>query len=322
MNKKSIVFWVSFLVSCCFAIAFFILKEEKLDLPIFIDPFDGFILIEENEVPGGKPDIKTTTKSSTKKTIKKVKMKTVAKTSYSKKLPIKTKVKTQNFKKETDNSIIQTKVVTETTTTIVEQYIKKSKIKKIISEIVTKVTTTVTTIEKTNGVIIQPIAANASTKEIIKKDSNIRILAARADEKILSAFEDLGFSVSIDSTVNYTGCFDARERKITMKNESSLSIYHELGHFVSFIAGNIDKTQTFSSIYQEEKVLYNSYNKSYVTQNASEYFAESIKDYILDKNTLRQNRPKTYNAIVEALNKITDDQIIRCKTVYSAIWTS
>lgn len=322
MNKKSIVFWVSFLVSCCFAIAFFILKEEKLDLPIFIDPFDGSILIEENEVPGGKPDIKTTTKSSIKKTIKKVKMKTAAKTSYSKKLPVKTKVKTQNFKKETDNSIIQTKVVTETITTTVEEYTKKSKIKKVISEIVTKVTTTITTTEKTNGVIIQPIAANANTKEIIKKDSNIRTLAARADEKILSAFEDLGFSVSIDSTVNYTGCFDARERKITMKNESSLSIYHELGHFVSFIAGNIDKTQTFSSIYQEEKVLYNSYNKSYVTQNASEYFAESIKDYILDKDTLRQNRPKTYNAVVEALNKITNDQIIRCKTVYSAVWTS
>ena len=249
-------------------------------------------------------------------------MKTAAKTSYSKKLPVKIKTKTKNFKKETDNFIIQTKVVTETTATIVEKYTKKSKIKKVVSEIVTKIITTITTTEKTDGIIIQPIAANANTKEIIKKDSNIRTLAPRADEKILSAFEDLGFSVSIDSTVNYTGCFDARERKITMKNESSLSIYHELGHFVSFIAGNIDKTQTFISIYQEEKILYNSYNKNYVTQNASEYFAESIKDYILNKDTLRKNRPKTYSAIVEALNKITKDQIIKYKKVYSSIWTS
>ena len=322
MNKKSIIFWISFLISCYFAVMFFMLRKEKLDLPIFIDPFDGSILIEENEIPGGKPDIKTTTKSSTKKTVKKVKMKTAAKTSYSKNLPIKTKTKTKNSKKETDNSIIQTKIVTETAIETTEQYTKKSKIKKIINKITTRITTTVTTTEKTDDIIIQPLAVNANTKEVIKKDSDIRALAARADEKILSAFEDLGFSVSIDSTVNYTGCFDARERKITIKNESSLSIYHELGHFVGFIAGNIDKTQTFSSIYQEEKTLYNSYNKSYVTQNASEYFAESIKDYILNKNTLQQNRPKTYNAIVETLNKITNDQIIRCKTVYSAIWTS
>ena len=99
-----------------------------------------------------------------------------------------------------------------------------------------------------------------------------------------------------------------------------MSIYHELGHFLAFLANNIDKSQNFSSIYEEEKKLYKSYNKNYVTQNASEYFAESVKDYYFNNKDLKINRPKTYDAIVSALNKITEEQIIKYKTIYSSIW--
>ncbi len=30
-------------------------------------------------------------------------------------------------------------------------------------------------------------------------------------------------------------------------------LYHELGHFLAFIAGNVDKTSGFQSIYTAEK---------------------------------------------------------------------
>ena len=60
------------------------------------------------------------------------------------------------------------------------------------------------------------------------------------------------------------------------------SVYHELGHFLAFIAGNADKTASFQSIFAAEKANVTAFNKAYVTQNASEYFAESVKDYILN----------------------------------------
>ena len=73
-RKKSIIFWVSFLICCCAGVVIFILNQKSIDLPIYIDPFDGSTLIEENEIPGGKQDIKTTTESSTRVENKKVKL--------------------------------------------------------------------------------------------------------------------------------------------------------------------------------------------------------------------------------------------------------
>ena len=42
------------------------------------------------------------------------------------------------------------------------------------------------------------------------------------------------------------------------------------------------------------------FNKAYVTQNASEYFAESVKDYILNNAALKSTRPQTYAAVQNA----------------------
>ena len=62
------------------------------------------------------------------------------------------------------------------------------------------------------------------------------------------------------------------------------------------------------------------YNKAYVLQNSSEYFAESFKNYTLDPNTLRAERPLTYSAIESALNNVTDAQVAKIKAVYRAVW--
>ena len=62
------------------------------------------------------------------------------------------------------------------------------------------------------------------------------------------------------------------------------------------------------------------FNKAYVTQNASEYFAESVKDYILNNASLKSSRPQTYAAVQNALNQITDAQIAKIQKIYGAFW--
>ena len=95
---------------------------------------------------------------------------------------------------------------------------------------------------------------------------------------------------------------------------------HELGHFLAFIAGNVDKTASFQSIFAAEKANVTAFNKAYVTQNASEYFAESVKDYILNNASLKSSRPQTYAAVQNALNQITDAQIAKIQKIYGAFW--
>ena len=58
------------------------------------------------------------------------------------------------------------------------------------------------------------------------------------------------------------------------------------------------------SIYNEEKENYTGGNKLYVTQNASEYFAESYRDYVTRSTELKTKRPKTYAYLTRVLNML------------------
>ena len=104
-----------------------------------------------------------------------------------------------------------------------------------------------------------------------------------------------------------------------MKKEDE-TIYHELGHFLAFISGNTDTTAAFQAVYNKEKSKYTGTNKSYVIQNSSEYFAESVKDYTLTASSLKSARPQTYSAVQAALKKVTTAQIKKLQVVYAAVW--
>ena len=134
-------------------------------------------------------------------------------------------------------------------------------------------------------------------------------VAPKANKKVRDAFNKLGFKIYINSTVkNYTGYFNARDRKITLI-ASDNTVYHELGPFLAFVVGNTDQTAAFKKIYN-----------AYVTQNASEYFAESFKDYTLNNSKLKSTRPKTYAAIKSALSKLTSAQIAKIQKIYGPLW--
>lgn len=283
------------------------------ELPSFTDPVMEVSLEGEETPLAAAP--KTTTKTTKKTSTKKVKLSWKAKKTYTKSLPTTTKTSTKNSKSSSQT----VKKVTTVKTAKKEKYTKKSNVK--------VVTTTVTTTVKTTTTPIQSVATSATVTKTTaaapakqgKYEVDVAALAPRMDSRVLNAYKTMGFKVYVDSSVSYAGYFDARSRSITMREESD-NIYHELGHFLAFISGNTDLTSSFKATYSQEMSKYTGYNKAYVTQNASEYYAESTRDYILSGANLRSTRPNTYSAIETSLNKVTDAQINKLMKMYASIW--
>lgn len=340
MKGKKLTEWLANkkVVSSCAAIALaaviggvslFSGAGETPEFPSYTDPIMETSIIEDETPLASQPKTTVKTTSSTKTIRKTVKLKKASKKSYTKKL--KTKTKVTNKTNKSGNTTVDTKTTVVTKATA--KYTKKSKKKVVTSKITTTVQTTTTqqvSIANETAVsttssgtsVSQATAAASSSQNQSKYEANVANVASVAgkmDNRVIAAYQQLGFKLVVDPSVNYSGYFDARSRSITMKQIDD-SVYHELGHFLAFIAGNVDKTASFQSIFAAEKANVTAFNKAYVTQNASEYFAESVKDYILNNASLKSTRPQTYAAVQNALNQITDAQIAKIQKIYGAFW--
>lgn len=283
------------------------------ELPEYTDPvMEG--TIEKEETPlAGTP--KTTTKTTKKTTKKNVTLAKAATKTYTETLP----TKTQTSTKTTKSSTATVKTVTTVKTATKEKYTKKSKVKVVTTTVTTTVKTTTTPLStaKTSEALTTASSGTAAKKG--KYEVSVTALAPKMDSRVLNAYQTMGFKVYVDSSVSYGGYFNARDRSITLREESD-NIYHELGHFLAFISGNTDQTSSFKGIYNQEKGQYVGYNKAYVTKDNAEYYAESTKDYMLSGSSLKSSRPNTYAAIESSLNKVTDAQVSKLMKIYAAIW--
>lgn len=232
---------------------------------------------------------------------------------------------------EDDTPLASKPKVTTKTTSNTKTTRKKVRLKKAATKTYTKKLPTTNKKSTTTTVMAASATAGkanaASTKKVesINMDSkysvsNIASIAPKMDSRVLKAYKKLGFTVTIDPSVNYGGCFNAHSRSIILRFENE-TIYHELGHFLAFVAGNVDRTSDFAAVYNSEKSKFTGINRSYATQNSSEYFAESVLEYVTSPSTLKRQRPKTYAAIVAALNKITDERIQRVMDIYGPFWS-
>lgn len=330
MKGKKVKEWLTNkkFVSSCAAIALaaviggvslFSGSGDVPEFPSYTDPVMEATITEDETPLASQPKTTVKTTKSSKTTTKTVKLKKASSKTYTKKL--KTKTKVTNTNKATSNAKVATKKTVVTNTK--EKYTKKSKTKKVISKVTTTVRTTTTqqvTVNNEKAVSTATTASTASSStKTGKYEANITSVAGKMDSRVIKAFQQLGFKINVDPSVSYSGYFEARSRSITMR-EIDDSVYHELGHFLAFIAGNADRTSSFQSIYAAEKSKVTAFNKAYVTQNASEYFAESVKDYILNNAALKSTRPQTYAAVQNALNQITDAQIAKIQKIYGPYW--
>lgn len=297
-------------------------QNQVPELITYVDT-DGSIEIPDEEVPLAAPKVTKSTK--TKKSTKKIKMKKASKKTYKK------AGKTVTKKKKTTKSSKKNVTTTETltATNVTNEYKKGSKIN---TQVTTVKTTVTTTVAPTGSTAVATAAATgtatttatkATTASTASATQNgevaITQIAPLVSGNVTSAFQKLGFKIVINSGVSYSGLCDARTRTVTLKRADN-TVYHELGHFVAFVAGNIDTSSAFQSIYNREKSLYTDYNKAYVLSSSSEYFAESYKNYVLNPTQLKNSRPETYAAIQTALSKVTDAQASRILSVYGALW--
>lgn len=150
--------------------------------------------------------------------------------------------------------------------------------------------------------------------------TTLRTLGSQADGKILNAFEDLKFKMVIDKNAEATGVFSVKSHKIALQSARSSVLLHELGHFANFLAGDKVGTSQWKSIYNAEKNKYDGYNKAYAIKSASEYFAESYKDYKEHPSALRPKRPRTYQFVKSTIDGITDSDVQNIKDTYGEYW--
>ena len=163
---------------------------------------------------------------------------------------------------EDDTPLASKPKVTTKTTSNTKTTRKKVKLKKAATKTYTKKLPTTNKKSTTTTVMAASATAGkanaASTKKVesISMDSkysvsNIASIAPKMDSRVLKAYKKLGFTVTIDPSVNYGGCFNAHSRSIILRFENE-TIYHELGHFLAFVAGNVDRTSDFAAVYNSE----------------------------------------------------------------------
>lgn len=290
------------------------LGQIGASVPVMADPIVEETSEKEEALLAATP--KTTTKTTKKTSKKKVKLGRAASKTYTQTLPTKTETSTQTTKSPTE--IVETQTTVKTSTR--EKYTKKSRVKVVITTVKTTVKTTTTPL--TTSFASEPPTPGSAGRvapQMGRYEVSVTALAPRMDARVLKAYQTMGFKVYVDSSVSYGGYFDSRDRTITLREEGD-NIYHELGHFLAFISGNTDRTSSFINVYNQEKARYVGYNKTYVTKDSAEYFAESTRDYILDGAGLKSSRPNTYAAIESALSSVTDGQIAKIMKIYSSVW--
>lgn len=169
-------------------------------------------------------------------------------------------------------------------------------------------------------------------KVTVKKSSKslVRKAAPMADTKLTSAFDTLGFKIKYETSLpdgSLGGCFNAGDGTITLtkmhiNDDLYDTIYHELGHFLSFIAGHVDNSAEYKAIYNSEKAQYRKafMDSSYAVSSSAEYFADSYRKYVLEPSKLKSATPKTYAAIQSSLKKITPERLEKLKEIYGPFW--
>ena len=286
------------------------------ELPNYTDPVVEQTIEDDDTPLASQPKVTTKTTKSSKTTKKNIKLKAAATKTYTKKLPT-TKKTTNKTTKKDQTTTIKTTTTVQTDTS--RKYTKKSKNVVQTQKVTPTVQTTTTVVAAASTTVNATTAGSTTAKKEKYTVSNVASIAPQMDSRVLNAFTKMGFTVIVDPSVSYAGYFDGRSRTITLKVEDD-TIYHELGHYLAFIAGNVDKNAAFASVYNSEKSKFTGVRKAYATQNASEYFAESVLEYTENPSVLKAQRPQTYEAITNALSKVTDAQVNKIMNVYKVIW--
>lgn len=175
----------------------------------------------------------------------------------------------------------------------------------------------------------KPLFSDGSsfTSLTLKPEYDIKKAAPKAKQKVLDIFNTIGFKLKyrnignltygLTSTYDYdksitlsTELFDTSKRIFRGREQITLETvtYHELGHFVAWITNRPDLTSKLQQIKKEEDKR--------CTDNSAEYFADSYMQWVLYRNQLKTERPKTYQYIKEQIDYINNTPMSHWTTGY------
>lgn len=167
-----------------------------------------------------------------------------------------------------------------------------------------------------NGEALFTDGANSKPEKNPILRYKIKSVAPKADKKLLDAFDALGFKLKykemtgwvLGLTSTYEGDKSITINPLVMqktfvnydgKTSFETVIYHELGHFVAWLTDRADLTDEFRKIAKEECKV-----NDYIGGRAEEYFADSYKRWVLQRNVLKIKYPKTYAYIKKQIDYI------------------
>lgn len=175
----------------------------------------------------------------------------------------------------------------------------------------------------------KPLFSDGSsfTSLTLKPEYDIKKAAPKAEQKVLDIFNTIGFKLKyrnignftygLTSTYDYdksitlsTELFDTSKRIFRGREQITLETvtYHELGHFVAWITNRPDLTSELKQIIYEEDKRH--------TENLAEYFADSYMWWVLYRNKLKTEQPKTYQYIKEQIDYINNTPMSHWTTGY------
>ena len=143
---------------------------------------------------------------------------------------------------------------------------------------------------------------------------------SKADSRVVNAFVELGFTVKYNKNLGYAGVFSVADHAIHLKTRNKTNTLHEMGHFVSRLQNGADETSEFVKIYKSEKKKYNGTQKSYITKNSKEYFAQSFAEYTQNPSKLKKSRPKTYKYVKTQVDTIEQQDVDNMYSAYGWAW--
>ena len=158
-----------------------------------------------------------------------------------------------------------------------------------------------------------------------KLEYDIKKAAPKAEEKVLDIFNAIGFKLKyryignwtygLTSTYDYdksitlsTELFDTFKWKGNEQMTLETVTYHEIGHFIGWITDRSDLTSELKQISREEDKRH--------TENLAEYFADSYMWWVLHRNQLKTEQPKTYQYIKEQIDYINNTPMSHWTTGY------
>ena len=228
------------------------------------------------------------TYNKTKKSTKKTTMSKAAKSTKTVDKGTTTKTTEGKVTFSGDLTTVQ-KIKTVTVHTYIE-YTKGSKKKKTVTE-----TTTV----------ITKVTSVYGSFSDLPSDLAMKKLAPKVQDYIPEAFKKAGFKIIINPNYSTMACsFNESGRNITLLSATGTNIYHAIGHFISYMAGDVQNSAAFKAIFNEEIGSFAGAYPSNARLAPKEFFGECTREYYTNKSSLKAHCPKAYATLVNAIKKV------------------